>query len=141
MISAWELYFILQMDSISNGIAMLALFTIVIACALLMAGGFQRDKASGYGDCTDQPVWQAGYALQKKALKYFVVAGVMVFASFLLPSTRTLAAMVVVPAIVNNTAVQKEAGELYQLAKQALANAVSDDDAPVKKAPAETDSN
>lgn len=141
MISAWELYFILQMDSIGNGIGLLSAFAAVAAVACVIGGGMMRDDGDNYEAGRDYSLWVRGCKLQKTGFKWFAFAGVLLFSSCLIPSTRTLAAMVVVPAIVNNTAVQKEAGELYQLAKQALANAVSDDDAPVKKAPAETDSN
>ena len=136
MISAWELYFILQMDSIGTGICGLGLAAGTVALVYGFAGALMRDSYNS----EHNGKWERGVKVHKTTVKLGVLAAALLFTSSFIPSTRTLAAMVVVPAIVNNTAVQKEAGELYQLAKQALANAVSDDDAPVKKAPAETDS-
>lgn len=39
---------------------------------------------------------------------------------------KTAAAMLVLPAIVNNPTAQREAGEVYQLAKKALRNAAEE---------------
>jgi hypothetical protein len=63
-------------------------------------------------------------ALRAACLKLSVAAISSLLVLGLLPSTKTAAAMVVLPAIANNETLHTEAGELYGLAKQALKEAV-----------------
>lgn len=117
MITPWEIYWVLQLDSI-NG----ALGVVGGACgvaAILI--GIVAVISSDLGDVSDE-----SWAVIKRWLKCLVVvAGVCIVLLGVIPSTKTAAAMIVVPAIVNNKAVQHEAGDLYALAKEALKEAIA----------------
>jgi TRAP-type C4-dicarboxylate transport system permease large subunit len=129
---AWTIYWILQLDSI-NG-----LFTtlLIVACAaeIVFAAfwivGTLADPDSWYSEQFKQDAIRARQrvpAALKAAIRNatFVMLPLAI-TSALLPSTKTAAAMVVIPAIVNNETIRKESGELYDLAKQALREAVTD---------------
>lgn len=114
-ISPWTIYWVLQLDNIGNASEMVAFLGLF---ALPFLWGFVLSEL--------------------KSLAAFVFAvGVTVVwlavatAAIFLPSTKTAAAMFVIPAIANNETIQREAGDLYGLAKQALVRA----GAPEPKAP------
>lgn len=50
-----------------------------------------------------------------------------------LPTSKSMAAIVILPAVVNNEAVQVEAREIYNLAKEGLRTLVTPDEAPPSK--------
>jgi len=60
-----------------------------------------------------------------------LVWGVSLLAATFLPSSKTAAAMIVIPAIANNERFQAEASDLYDLAKKGLEKVVAGD--PPKK--------
>lgn len=107
-ISPWTIYWVLQLDSIR---AALSFACFVIACAALF----------GFLYCVDERKRLVVPTLLS------VLAAIVFTAAAFLPSTKTAAAMVVVPAIANNPRIQSEAGDLYQLAKEALEQAVHPD--------------
>lgn len=120
--SAWTIYWILQLDSINSGIAVLVIVGGIFVGFAAIFGTMQRTSAYGEGD----PDLVAGKALQSFAFKWSKPLLVVFLAGLFIPSTKTVAAMVVIPAIVNNQAMKAEAGDLYRLAKQALREAVTD---------------
>ena len=100
MITPWEIYWVLQLDSIRICFSVIVA-TGAFAALVLALGGPER------------------YA---RRLAYVFVP-LCCFAAFV-PSTKTAAAMIVVPQIVNSPSIQHEAGDLYKLAKQALEQAI-----------------
>jgi hypothetical protein len=117
--NAWTIYWILQLDTL--GIAsVIGAFFLWIPTAFIYF--HSQDKE------TERPLPSILLAAA------FSFAWLLSVASAIfLPSTKTAAAMVVLPAIANNERIQHEAGDLYQLAKQALANAAAPDKAEPKK--------
>lgn len=106
MISAWEIYWIMQLDTIAATAAVVAVLGIFVTA---MAWAFWADE--------DTPNFSIAVPLLTTFIWLCSIA-----AHTFLPSTKTAATMFIVPAIVNNENAQQEAGELYQLAKQALVN-------------------
>ena len=51
----------------------------------------------------------------------------------LIPSTKTAAIMFGAPAVINNPTIQQETGEVYQLLKKALSDAVNKPEPPQEK--------
>ena len=139
MIDAWDIYWVLQLDSINCvlGIsAMVAAFFSGITIFL----GFEYSKENpdswngmAYKAEAQKKLERSAGLLSLGKRTLFLVAMPLIAAFALTPSTKTAAAMIVVPAIANNEAIQREAGDLYDLAKQALAEAVK----PDKSKPAE----
>lgn len=104
--NAWTIYWVMQLDSINSGVALLTFFGC-LACPFLWL--YVLEETEGLG---------------ARVLATFAsfFAAVLVALAILLPSSKTAAAMVILPAIANNEQVQKEAGDLYALAKQAQTN-------------------
>ena len=61
-----------------------------------------------------------GLRVWAKRAAYASVIGA-VLSSFI-PTTKVAASMVIIPAVANNPNVQREAGDLYQIAKEGLRN-------------------
>ena len=112
--NAWTIYWILQLDSINSAF---------FVCPFLTLGAIAFIAFVSDGEAVFDESEKRFYKWPK------VVSGicaVMLFISIFIPSTKTMAAMVVIPAIANNETIRKESGELYDLAKQALRDAVTD---------------
>jgi hypothetical protein len=130
MITAWEIYWILQLDSIGN--ALTAIFALLgfVCFGLWLATicmSFANPNAwySEENKASSQRMLELAPSFKKAAfrLTFFALVPLVVIGTFL-PSTRTVAAMIIAPKIINSPTVQHEAGDLYKLAKQALENAV-----------------
>lgn len=109
MITAWDVYWVMQLDSIA---ALFFGLAIVGACVAVIAGIATL--------CED---WRPKKSL---AVVYSCALVAVTLAAALTPSSKTAAAMIVLPAIANNETLHAEAGKLYELAKKALADAVGD---------------
>ena len=114
MITAWDIYWVMQLDSIKT---LFTVASVVILIGLLMFPIWMMmledvcDDANGVGKRIAK--WGAGSLL--------ISAGIVAF----LPSSRTAAAMIIIPKIANSETIQKEAGDLYQLAKDGLRRLVA----------------
>lgn len=130
MLTAWDVYWVMQLDSI-GAVAMCVAFVVsgLAAFASLWA-------LAARGDCDPEAWYSPEYkakALRNQSLwprlfararQLGLVAACLWTLSAFIPSTKTAAAMVVLPAIANNETIHREAGELYDLAKRALSEAV-----------------
>ena len=136
--NAWTIYWILQLDNIGGmvGVASVLaaiLLAVLIVYALICQNSNPEEWISSEYKNKAQRALDRAPSVTKAAKKTgFLLAGLLAFSAFL-PTTKTAAAMVILPAIVNNERIQHEAGDLYQLAKQALANAVAPDKPEPKK--------
>lgn len=115
MISAWDIYWVMQLDTIGMAMGTISVFGLIVVAVVW-----------GAAACEIRRLW--GYLV---AVAVTGVWFVCLLAAIFLPSTKTAAAMFVIPAVANNETIQKEAGDLYKLAKQALREAV---DAPKDEA-------
>lgn len=125
MISPFTLYLILMLDNIKG-----ALVALLFASALPAVICFIVTIVNSSCEYKSEEKY---FAAGKKGLK--ICVPLMVFALLtqaLLPSSKQAAAIVIIPAIANNENVQREAGELYQLAKQGLKQLVTSE-APAQK--------
>ena len=106
MITAWQVYWVMQLDDIR-------LFLLLVFSSLI------------FGVITFAPLW-----IDKKdwhvAVKRTAIGSLlMLFLAVMLPSTKTAATMIVLPAITSDEVIDTvtpEAKELYGLAKDALKN-------------------
>lgn len=113
MISAWDIYWVMQLDSIGTILFMFAVLGIIggglLQITRLVAASDENDAGA------------ATFVRLTRATPYFLMAAIAAaIANGFLPSTKTAAMMVVVPRIANNEAIQREAGDLYGIAKDAL---------------------
>lgn len=113
MISPWDIYLVMQLDSINGTFEWMAWM-----CAIA-AGGIAFVHLITEGEAGS---WRS----VKIALAISLASA---FATAFIPASKTAAAMLVIPAIANNEAIQREAGDLYQLAKDGLRELVKPDTA------------
>ena len=126
--NAWTIYWILQLDAISSAFWLANLVLATAAAALTIFNGISRFDTNEFPMLCDPEARIAACKARSGVRRKVVAALVPIFLiSAFLPSTKTAAAMVVIPAIANNETIRKEAGDLYALAKQALREAVTDE--------------
>lgn len=105
MITAWQIYWVMQLDTIGTVATLLAFAAFMLTVFVWAAYA---------DDAIESPV-----APSLLTLPFLAFTTVATF----LPSTKTAAAMIVLPAVANaatSETVQREAGELYGIAKDAL---------------------
>lgn len=131
MITPWEIYWVLQLDSIIAAAVLIAVVSgVVAAITSIVSLVLAADNPDGwYSEMLKSDVIRNNKrapVLRKAAFRILVFLFLPSFVlATLLPSTSTAAAMIVAPKIINSPTVQHEAGDLYKLAKQALENAVA----------------
>lgn len=103
-ISAWDIYWVMQLDSIVGTFEWMAWMSALAALGV----GFVHVLSDG-----DHGSW--------RTVKIAAILSISsAFATAFIPSTKTAATMIVIPAIANNEAIQREAGDLYKIAKDGL---------------------
>lgn len=138
-LTPFQVYLVMQLDSISTlafilGVLSAIVFTIFFICYVL------DNAASKYHPELSDSKAEAARAEMSLGIakKAGVLAALSLTLGTFLPSTKTAAAMIVLPAIVNSQTVQTEAGELYGLAKEGLRNLVKSN---TKSTTADTENN
>lgn len=101
--SAWELYFLLKLDDVRFLLRLFGILGVFFGIGLGLWGAFRRDEKMDL-----KPV--------NMAWKIFIPAWLLAISmATLLPSTKQMAAIMVVPAIVNNEQIQKLPNEVMEL--------------------------
>jgi hypothetical protein len=126
--SAWTVYWVLQLDGIRSLLYTLAVLAVVCAGISTFVGGLM---ATGYND---EETIKGKYILG--LARKFVVAFVVLFSiGILIPSSKTAAAMIVLPALTSEEVVgtvKSEAKELYEMAKEALKEKITTEEKKVE---------
>ena len=108
MITGWDIYWIMQLDTIIGLLGTVCAVSLIIAMAIFFTAA-REGSSDELRDAALKPfLWLLGIAA------FFGLAASMV------PSTKTAAMMYAIPAIVNNEELQDEAKEVYGLAKEGL---------------------
>ena len=125
MITPFKIYIVMQLDSI-NAVLWIALVALLACCCYGLVKSFcGADDAALWEGLNDKQHQIAvanigvGKRICKKSMTYAIP---LLLALAFIPSTRTAAAMFVIPAIANNAEIKQEAGEMYEIAKAALQN-------------------
>jgi hypothetical protein len=130
MISSFDVYLVMQLDSILSVMFVIALITGILTTIGSIAFGL----SSSFSEQDDEA--KAFAAGIKKPLKLIVAVFTFTACGLaLLPSSKTAAAMILVPALTSEQVtapLTAEAKELYALAKQALVNVAQKPDDPPK---------
>lgn len=106
----WTVYFVMQADSILEllcGISLFSGFFSAISIAISVFCFLEVSKKAGFRSSTI-------------AVTLFLLSAGSGIACGLFPTTKTAAAVLLIPAIANNETIQDEASEIYQIAKDAL---------------------
>lgn len=125
MVTPLEVYLVMQMDSINGLFCMLAGGAVALACAWLFVATVNADFDLKATKEEKKVRLDAAKKFSSRGLLFGVAC--MVVAAFL-PSTKTAAAMILLPALTSKEVtapLSREAGELYELAKSALRNAAN----------------
>lgn len=127
MIDSWDLYWILQLDQIIKTFGMLS-----GACGFLFAVSlilYVFSYIARYDDPGEDklPLYEAGIKIARfftKILCSIFLLSICIIT--FLPTSKNMAIMLVLPAIVNNEEIQSEAQELYDIAKNGLKELVEE---------------
>lgn len=103
--SSWTLYFVLMLDSACCFIVIVAITSLAVAFALILA--YSSTISKGYGDGKNIRGW---------LILACVMAALFVPLAILTPNTKQMAAILILPKIANNEQVQEIPGKLLDLA-------------------------
>lgn len=123
--TAFNLYLLLKMDTISCiiGILSIPLWILFVICCIIIIDGFSiKEKHKRYGK--DDADYLCGEANIKASIKpmtvFFITAFILSTISALIPSTKQMAAIIVVPKVISSIESNKELmalpGEITSLA-------------------------
>lgn len=101
------MYWLTRLSAIGNGLAFIIFLLFFIAFGQLVAGCIMKDD-----DCTDE----TGTKLIKTSPLTAVAAIVLLLVNCMLPTTKDMAAILILPRIANSEKVQTVGNHLYDLA-------------------------
>lgn len=111
-ISPWLVYLWGIADSVRDGAILISMFAGIFA----IVGAIAVPTMESDGDV------DRGFLASMRKLRLVITTMFFVAlpVAFLTPSSRTVAIMVIAPAIVNSSVIQKDVPELYEAAKKAM---------------------
>jgi hypothetical protein len=120
MISPWTVYWVMQADSLRGCVVAAGTLSATAACF----AGLAFIMATATGDRDTIPV-------TARFLRGFSIATLVTF-TFLpfAPTTKTLCAVLTIPAIANNETLQVDATEIYRLGMERLKEGLEFDNSP-----------
>lgn len=110
IITPMQMYWLTRLSPLGEGLAFIIFLLFSLAVGLLVAGGIMQDD--DYSDSTHK----RGIKLIKKSPLLAFMAVVLMIVHCLLPNTREMAAILIVPRIANSEKVQTVGNHLYDLA-------------------------
>lgn len=125
MLTPFNIYLIMQLDDLRAMLCIplvLSLFVTVIGFIMFVANAAPQNRTPCDSD-TASPWYLMGKTLLRHAAPVAVLSTLLIA---VLPSSRSAATIVILPAVANNEAIQREAAELYLLAKEGLRNLIKE---------------
>ena len=110
IITPIQMYWLTRLSSLGQGLAFIIPLLFILAVMHLIAGCLMQD--ADFSDSTHK----RGIKLIKTSPLLAVMAVVLLIVNCLLPTTREMAAILIVPRIANNEKVQSVGNHLYDLA-------------------------
>lgn len=104
----FDIYLWQQADTVICILAVPSWITVIVASVIWFVFG------------AHSPICEDFKLTAKSALKAIKIALPVALLAALIPSSKTIAMMVAIPAIANSEPIQKDLPELYQLAKEAI---------------------
>ena len=138
MVSAWDVYWVMQADTIGSVAFALSIFLGLAAVALTVVSAMQFDMSKIWDEDHKKHKEYVSLGTRARGLARTLALWFLpvMTVTTLMPSSKTMAAMILVPAITSEhvvAPVTAEAKELYALAKQALRE-IAKNDKPEKEA-------
>lgn len=106
--TAWDVYWVMQADSVRWSFAAIAVLLGIVTLSTAFCAA-DEDEPEDVRASSNRISWMALFGL-------FVVA----VCGMMYPTTKTMAAMYVLPKLANNEQLQQDAGDVYELAIQAI---------------------
>lgn len=119
MITTSQMYWITRLDGIMTLLALLASFLCVAGAIMLFFGHGERFAVKQWSWDTDQSIaarHEFGRKLYKASLVMFPAGIFLYMLLVMIPTTRQMAAILIVPRIANSEKVQQAGNKLYDLA-------------------------
>lgn len=126
MITAWDIYWVMQLDAIGAVVSFIAISLCLITAIAFVLGGINKYEASEWPSISEGKK-ELGLARQAYAKRMLLPAATLLLLSALTPSTKTAAAMLIIPKIANSEVIRREADDLYTIAKEAMRNLAKPD--------------
>lgn len=121
MITPTTMYWLSRLDGIVCGLSVICAITIVLSIVFAFAGCVLRSIEKEYSWQTQESVDAAhatGRRLHGYATKLIVMSCAFVLTTVLIPTTKEMAAILIVPKVANSEKVQEIGGRLYDLATE-----------------------
>jgi NADH:ubiquinone oxidoreductase subunit 6 (subunit J) len=110
LITTAQMYWLTRLSPLGNGLMVITILLLICAVGFLIIGCIMQDDL--YNDCTHE----TGMKFIKISPPMAVIAVVLLLVNCLLPTTREMAAIIIVPRIANSEKVQTVGNQLYDLA-------------------------
>ena len=120
MITASEIYWILKLDAIQNAFITFAILTGFFGVAMVIFGGV--NSIEDY-DWRDKKTKEFAVACKKRFFITVPIFALLTIATAMIPSTKQMAAIKVIPAIANSVIVGElsaDAKEIYRMGISAI---------------------
>ena len=114
MLSPWTVYWVLQLDRIGGFFEVFAVLSGLAGVVLFLAFFISHTG------CTDSEARE--FSVRLRQLLYWVTPVFLLFGAVnsLLPSTKTMCAVLTIPAVANSEVLQRDAASIYQLGMERL---------------------
>lgn len=119
MITSTQLYWLTRLDAICTSIGVFTVLTALLSIALVIAGCVLRCAVKEYSWQDDNRIKaerETGRRLHGYAKRVVFVFCALSCIGTLIPSTKEMAAILVIPQIANSEKVQEVGGKIYDLA-------------------------
>lgn len=121
MITAWQIYWVMQLDSIGLAFGLIGIAGLGFTGGAFAFGCMNKSSSRIFPELDSSMREAATGAAQIAFARKALIPAILLFlVGAFIPSTKTAAMMLVIPAVANNQAIQHEAGDLYGIAKDAL---------------------
>lgn len=119
MITTSQMYWITRLDGIVTLLAVLASFLCVAGAVIFVCGRNECSAVKQWSWDTDEIIAarrKFGHKLYKASLMMFPVGILLFMLLVMIPTTKQMAAILIVPRIANSEKVQQAGNKLYDLA-------------------------
>jgi hypothetical protein len=110
IITPMQMYWLTRLSTLKDGLGFIIFLLFILAVGYFIAGCVLQDP--DFSDSTHK----RGKKFIKTSPPLAIIAVVLLFVNCLIPSTRSMAAILIVPCIANSEKVQTAGNHLYDLA-------------------------
>ena len=119
MITTSQMYWLVKLDDIQTMLILIGSLVTVAAAATTFSGAVYRSSRKRYSWDTDESIkqdHQLGRTMHRYSVPSLLVGIVLLTVGVLVPTTKEMAAILIVPRVANSEKVQTVGNRLYDLA-------------------------